>query len=151
MEVRIGDEGRLPVLVRFESGSSELTDGQREAVGWAAQDVCQRETTKVTVTGEADDSASRAQNQVLSMQRAETVRRQLIAFGVPEGLIVTAALDEDDLRYPEDIRREKGLGRIVRIQLEPPRAPLKANPCVPKNNVILTLQSPKLGRSAVAQ
>ena len=66
----------------------------------AAADALQGNSARIDVTGHTDRSGSDKYNQALSVRRAEAVRRELVADGVADGLIVTRGVGEADPLIP---------------------------------------------------
>ncbi|MGO1076878.1 OmpA family protein [Inquilinus sp. CA228] len=130
-EVVVLDEGRRPTLVVFEKGSAALSPAQEGTVLGAAYEICMRETTKVLLTGEADDEPIPALNRGLSMRRAEAVRLKLIELGISDQLITVEAKGQDNPLFSEEERKSAGLGRIVMIAFEPVSPPLGKATCAP--------------------
>ncbi|MGK9165574.1 outer membrane beta-barrel protein [Inquilinus limosus] len=87
-------------LVFFDFDSSRLTPEARQIVASAAADALQGKTTRIDVTGHTDRSGSDRYNQALSVRRAEAVRRELVADGVADNLIVTRGVGESDPLVP---------------------------------------------------
>ncbi len=87
-------------LVFFDFDSSRLTPEARQIVASAAADALQGKTTRIDVTGHTDRSGSDRYNQALSVRRAEAVRRELVADGVADSLIVTRGVGESDPLVP---------------------------------------------------
>ncbi|WP_342239751.1 OmpA family protein [Inquilinus sp. OTU3971] len=135
-EIAVIDEGRRPFLVMFEKGSAALSSLQEGAIISAAWDICMRETTKVLLTGEADDESTPALNRTLSLNRAEAVRRKLIELGISNQLIKVEAKGQEDPLFSEEDRKRVGFGRIVIIAFEPARPPLGKATCAPGYGLI---------------
>ncbi|MGO1080129.1 OmpA family protein [Inquilinus sp. CA228] len=87
-------------LVFFDFDSSKLTPEARQIVASAAADALQGNSARIDVTGHTDRSGSDKYNQALSTRRAEAVRRELVADGVADGLIVTRGVGEADPLIP---------------------------------------------------
>jgi OmpA-OmpF porin, OOP family len=87
-------------LVFFDFDSSRLTPEAKQIVASAAADALQGKTTRIDVTGHTDRSGSDRYNQALSVRRAESVRRELVADGVADSLIVTRGVGEADPLVP---------------------------------------------------
>jgi OOP family OmpA-OmpF porin len=87
-------------LVFFDFDSSRLTPEAKQIVASAAADALQGKTTRIDVTGHTDRSGSDKYNQALSVRRAESVRRELVADGVADSLIVTRGVGESDPLVP---------------------------------------------------
>ncbi|WP_026870976.1 OmpA family protein [Inquilinus limosus] len=87
-------------LVFFDFDSSKLTPEAKQIVGSAASDALQGRSTRIDVTGHTDRAGSDSYNQALSQRRAEAVRRELVADGVADSMIVTRGVGEADPLVP---------------------------------------------------
>ncbi|MFE0759077.1 OmpA family protein [Inquilinus sp. NPDC058860] len=94
------DTGQRSYLVFFDFDSSSLTPEARSIVASAATDALRGESTRIGVTGHTDRSGTDAYNQALSVRRAEAVRRELVADGVADSLIVVRGVGEADPLVP---------------------------------------------------
>jgi OOP family OmpA-OmpF porin len=108
------DTGQRSYLVFFDFDSSRLTPEARSIVSAAATDAIRGESTRIGVTGHTDRSGTDAYNQALSTRRAEAVRRELVADGVADNLIIIRGAGEaaplvptaDGVREPQNRRVE---------------------------------------------
>lgn len=87
-------------MVFFDLGSDRISEQSQNTVAQAAQAFKSRANTRLTVTGYADTVGSPAANQVLSQRRADKVRNDLIASGVPASAITAIGAGEDGLLVP---------------------------------------------------
>lgn len=94
------DTGQRSYLVFFDFDSSRLTPEARSIVASAATDALKGESTRIDVTGHTDRSGSATYNQALSVRRAEAVRRELVADGVADSLIIVRGVGESDPLVP---------------------------------------------------
>ncbi|WP_395676596.1 OmpA family protein [Inquilinus sp.] len=94
------DTGQRSYLVFFDFDSSRLTPEARSIVAAAATDAIGGESTRIGVTGHTDRSGTDAYNQALSVRRAEAVRRELVADGVADNLIIIRGAGEADPLVP---------------------------------------------------
>ena len=92
--------GERSYLVFFDFDSSKLTPEATSIVASAATDALRGESTRIGVTGHTDRSGTDAYNQALSVRRADTVRRQLVADGVDDTLIAVRGVGEADPLVP---------------------------------------------------
>lgn len=84
----IVEEGQLRILerVRFEHGSAELEDDSKETLDQVALILkAHPEFTTVEVEGHTDKTGPDQVNERLSQQRADAVRRYLVAKGIAPG------------------------------------------------------------------
>ncbi len=86
--------------VYFPLDSAQLTAESRQAIASAAQDINRQSRLRITVDGHADRSGTETYNDRLSEQRAEAVKRELVAAGVPAQRVQTRAHGERDLAVP---------------------------------------------------
>lgn len=89
---------RLSVF--FAHNSAQLTDQSRQALAQVATDMKQRPNERVRVAGHTDRTGSEAYNDQLSAERAQAVKQDLVAEGVPADRISTKALGERDPAVP---------------------------------------------------
>jgi outer membrane protein OmpA-like peptidoglycan-associated protein len=94
------DTGQRSYLVFFDFDSSRLTPEARSIVASAATDALRGQSTRIDVTGHTDRSGTDAYNQALSVRRGEAVRRELVADGVADNLIVLRGVGESDPLVP---------------------------------------------------
>lgn len=90
----------LTYIVFFNLNSAALTPQGHDVVAAAAAAFQQNGRTQIKLTGYTDTSGSSRYNLALSRARAETVRRTLIALGVPDADIGVAWEGEADPRVP---------------------------------------------------
>ncbi|MBC7908493.1 MAG: OmpA family protein [Rhodospirillaceae bacterium] len=93
---------RLQVYFAFDS--SQLTQESRQAIASAARDIKARAGTsrggRIEVDGHADRSGSDTYNEQLSQARAQAVRQELLAEGVPANRITMQAYGERAPQVP---------------------------------------------------
>lgn len=68
--------------IYFDSGSDEFNDAARATVARLLEDLHTRPAPEVTVIGHTDRVGSDADNDTLSLQRAQSVRERLVAMGL---------------------------------------------------------------------
>lgn len=101
---------RLQVFFAFDS--AQLTPESRDAIAVAARDVKQSGSRRVEVDGHTDRAGPADYNERLSQARAQAVRQELLAEGVPAQRITTRAFGErapaaptpDGVAQPENRR-----------------------------------------------
>src|SRR5262249_18019314 len=86
--------------VYFDTNSATLSATARQLVRQAATTAQQAGMTHITVTGHTDTVGAAQYNQDLSVRRANAVRAELIAQGVPADAIATSGVGESQLAVP---------------------------------------------------
>jgi OmpA-OmpF porin, OOP family len=86
--------------VYFDFNKSTLTSAGRDVIRHAAAAAQQGSIAHLTVTGHTDTVGSAEFNQRLSERRADTVRRALVAAGVPENAITARGVGKTELAVP---------------------------------------------------
>jgi OOP family OmpA-OmpF porin len=81
-------------LVFFDFDSARLTTEAREILKSAAMAATKGHYMRLVLTGHADRSGSTEYNLALSQRRADAVKEELLAQGLPTGEIVTEAKGE---------------------------------------------------------
>ena len=119
-------------LVFFELDRATLTSDGRRVIGEAAQEYRRTGAARVSLTGNADRSASEAYNQRLSERRVEAVRSELTRLGVPDANITTTALGESDPLVPtaDGVREPRNRRVEIVVPQTAPPAPVAAPPAV---------------------
>ena len=108
-----------PFVVYFEWDRSDLTTVNRDTINAA---VARAKTggCKITVTaveGHTDSSGGTAYNDRLSMRRADVVKQALVAAGVSEAQINTAAKGESEPAEPRPDGTREPLNRRAEVQI----------------------------------
>lgn len=98
--------GPVIAAVNFESGSVQIPAAEMAAIDKAAE-VQKKGSWKVLLVGLADASGDPEANKVLSQQRAETVKAELVKRGVPEARIDTHATGERLADDQDNIQERK--------------------------------------------
>jgi outer membrane protein OmpA-like peptidoglycan-associated protein len=80
--------------LHFTFGTDELTPESRQALGQVSAEIARRPAPEVVVVGHTDRVGTVESNDALSRQRAERVRGELIAVGIPAESIQTAGRGE---------------------------------------------------------
>ena len=81
--------------ISFEVGRKGLTDDGKAALQRHAEFLKSEPDWGVLIQGYTDQQGSMSFNKILGLKRAETVKHQLIALGVPESAIRTVSLGEE--------------------------------------------------------
>ena len=100
-------------VVFFEFGTSDLTAASQEALDAALEDISQRPGAEVEVIGHTDTVGEAADNDRLSVNRAEVVAAMLRANAVDGSLIRISGRGERELRvYTPDEFKEPRTRRV---------------------------------------
>lgn len=81
-------------LIFFDAGQSQLTDRAKQTIAEAAANSRNVSYVRINVNGYTDNSGTPADNQVLSVRRAQAVADQLVEDGIPRGAIVVTGFGE---------------------------------------------------------
>ncbi|MFO1083215.1 MAG: OmpA family protein [Reyranellaceae bacterium] len=84
-------------MVFFDLGSVKISEQSQNTVAQAAQVFKSKANARISVTGYADTVGSPAVNMQISTARANKVRDDLIALGVPAAAITTRGAGEEGL------------------------------------------------------
>jgi len=106
-------------VVYFEWDRSDLTsvnvDTINAAVARARTGGCK--VTVTTVEGHTDSSGGSAYNDRLSTRRADSVKAAMVAAGIPEAAITTAAKGESEPAEPRPDGTREPLNRRAEVQI----------------------------------
>lgn len=106
--------------VQFETGSAVITAPMRQTLAKVAEVLRQHPGTQVSVIGHTDNVGGAAANQRLSEQRAEAVRRELVAKGVRADRLVTVGRGATEPRASNDTAAGRAANRRVEMVLTQP-------------------------------
>jgi OOP family OmpA-OmpF porin len=103
--------------VYFSSGSAQVTSEGRQTIASAARSIQQGGATNIEVDGHADSVGSEAYNQQLSARRAEAVKQELAAAGVPADRITTRALGEHApaVHTPDGVSNQENRRTVIQF------------------------------------
>ncbi|MGZ5095006.1 MAG: OmpA family protein [Burkholderiales bacterium] len=101
----------------FITGLTQLTTQSKEALNEVTQKIKSFPAAQVTVIGHTDRVGTDAENDVLSLKRANTVRDMLIQIGIRDGAIEVVGRGEREplVRTADGVSEEKN--RRVEIKL----------------------------------
>lgn len=106
-------------LIQFATGSADLSSQSRSSLQQLykllARDVKSGMIGKIQVVGHTDSVGTEEKNIDLSRRRAETVKRQLVAWGIPEQVIVTSGAGETQPIGSNGTIRGRAVNRRVEI------------------------------------
>ncbi|HUJ96744.1 MAG TPA: OmpA family protein [Stellaceae bacterium] len=102
--------------VYFDFDSAALTPSGREIVRQAAATAAGGGMTLISVTGHTDTVGTARYNLKLSERRADAVRNEMVAVGIPSAEIITVGRGEADLAVPTPPNVNEPRNRRVVIQ-----------------------------------
>jgi outer membrane protein OmpA-like peptidoglycan-associated protein len=101
-------------MLFFDFDESVLTEDAKAIVNQAADNARKNHTVTINLTGYTDLSGSEAYNLKLSVRRGESVKKQLIALGIPKEEITVVGKGKSDPLVPtKDGVREAQNRRVV--------------------------------------
>jgi outer membrane protein OmpA-like peptidoglycan-associated protein len=87
-------------LLYFTEGRDTLTEESRAVVEKVFSEIAARPAPDIVVIGHTDTTGSQATNDTLSLQRAETIRRELIGRGIAAQNVIASGRGERELLVP---------------------------------------------------
>jgi outer membrane protein OmpA-like peptidoglycan-associated protein len=99
----------------FETNSTEVTSASRAALDALLTEVAKRQAVEVQVTGHTDRVGSTADNDRLSLQRAEAVRAMLVQRGIKADFIRAVGRGEREPLIPTSDEQAEPRNRRVEI------------------------------------
>ena len=115
-------------VVYFQLESSTLDSEALATVREAAAEFQRTGSAEISVRGHTDTSGNADFNQALSEQREQAVANELVRLGVPADAIMGEAFGETELAIPTGDAVREAQNRRVDIVIEPPPAPVVAEP-----------------------
>lgn len=106
--------------VQFESGSAVITAPMRNTLAKVTEVLRQHPGTQVSIIGHTDNVGTPAANQRLSEQRAEAVRRELVAKGLRADRLVTVGRGATEPRASNDTAAGRAANRRVEMVMTRP-------------------------------
>jgi outer membrane protein OmpA-like peptidoglycan-associated protein len=104
-------------VLNFETGGNELTPDSKSALEQVLAAVAQYRAGDIVVTGHTDSVGSQADNDRLSLSRAQVIRQMLVAAGVAADRISVAGRGERQLLVPTPDEVAEPRNRRVEIKL----------------------------------
>lgn len=108
--------------VNFDFNKRTLNQLGRGRVQQIAQMLSESPNLKVVLQGHTDYKGSNKYNEKLGLDRAESVRQELIALGVSADRLSTVTFGETQPVYTEDTDWARAVNRRVEIQSDTPAA-----------------------------
>ena len=103
--------------IQFEIGRKGLTDDGKAALRRHAEFLKSEPDWGILLQGYTDQQGSVSFNKILGLKRAETVKQQLIALGVPETSIRTVSLGEEGALCIDNSDICRGMNRRVHLEM----------------------------------
>ncbi|HVG01579.1 MAG TPA: OmpA family protein [Nitrospira sp.] len=103
--------------IHFEVGRKGLTDDGKAALQRHAEFLKGEPDWGILLTGHTDQQGSMSFNKILGLKRAETVKQQLIALGVPASSIRAVSLGEEGALCLDNSDICRLLNRRVHLEL----------------------------------
>lgn len=101
----------------FETNSTQITQGSRPQLEALMADAARRQAVEVQVTGHTDRVGSDADNDRLSLQRAEAVRTMLLQTGIKATFIRAVGRGEREPLVPTADEQPEARNRRVEVIL----------------------------------
>ncbi|MDR2885414.1 MAG: OmpA family protein [Rikenellaceae bacterium] len=103
--------------ILFATGQAALTANSKTALGNFATSLLQNPDTNVTIYGHTDSTGSRATNEKLSADRANSVSAYLVSKGVASSRMTTQGLASDQPVASNDTAEGRAQNRRVEIYI----------------------------------
>ncbi len=104
-------------VLYFVSGKDELAAGSRPVLDEIREELRKRKAPEITVIGHTDRVGTQAYNDALALQRAQTMRTQLLADGIGDGNIAVAGRGERELLVVTGDEVDEPRNRRVEISI----------------------------------
>jgi outer membrane protein OmpA-like peptidoglycan-associated protein len=104
-------------VLYFVSGKDELAAASRPVLDQIREELRKRKAPEITVIGHTDRVGSEAYNDALALQRAQTMRQQLLADGIGDGNIAVAGRGEREPLVPTADEVDEPKNRRVEISI----------------------------------
>jgi len=113
----LGAQPPAPVsfILYFVFGRDELTAESQQVLSQVSAEIGRRPAAEVVVIGHTDRVGNVPQNDALSLQRAERVRRELVQVGIPTERIEVAGRGEREPLVPTEDEVAEPKNRRVEI------------------------------------
>jgi outer membrane protein OmpA-like peptidoglycan-associated protein len=119
-ETKRTEQGLITKLksdILFDTGKSDLKPAAKENINQLAAIMKKYPENVLTIKGYTDDTGASVVNNPLSQQRAEAVRRQLVAAGVPAATATAIGMGSADPIDPAKTKEARAKNRRVEIEI----------------------------------
>ncbi len=119
-ETKRTEQGLITKLksdILFDTGKADLKPMAQENINQLAQIMKKYPENVLTVKGYTDDTGSAMVNNPLSQYRADAVRRQLVAGGVPANTITAVGMGSMNPVDPAKTKEARAKNRRVEIEI----------------------------------
>jgi outer membrane protein OmpA-like peptidoglycan-associated protein len=103
--------------LKFGSGTAYIEPDSAGTLELVAQRMKENPDTRVRITGHTDAVASPEYNLELSKERAESVKRILVGYGIASERIDVVGMGEEHPIAPNDTREGRALNRRVELDV----------------------------------
>ena len=104
--------------VHFEPNSAQITFDSKPKLSQFADYIKKYPDAKVEIVGYTDSSGDRNKNQILSLQRAQSVKRLLVRYGVPSHRIKAIGKGELNPIAPNDTPEGRAKNRRIEVTIK---------------------------------
>lgn len=104
-------------LLHFVTGTDELTEQSRGEMQRVLDELRRRPLPDIQVIGHTDSVGADAENDALSLQRAEKLRSEMLSLGIPAARIRAAGRGERELLVPTADGVDEPRNRRVEINV----------------------------------
>jgi outer membrane protein OmpA-like peptidoglycan-associated protein len=119
-ETKRTEQGLITKLksdILFDTGKSDLKPAAVENINQLAAIMKKYPENILTIKGYTDDTGSSVVNNPLSQQRADAVRRQLVAAGVPGATVTSVGMGAANPVDPAKTKEARAKNRRVEIEI----------------------------------
>ena len=129
-ETRRTDEGVITKLksdILFDTGRAQLKNGATDNLTKMASILKKYPEDVLTIKGYTDSTGSKSINDKLSAERADSVKQQLVAAGIPVNTITTVGMADANPVAPNDTLDGRSQNRRVEVEIvaDPSKIPAK--------------------------
>jgi OOP family OmpA-OmpF porin len=103
--------------VQFEKNKAKLLDSSKEDLDKLAKHLIENKQVKAEIIGHTDGSGDDKANQILSQNRAESVRQYLIKKGIEPNRIKAVGKGESEPKTTNETLEGRAMNRRVEVKL----------------------------------